>query len=88
VWQTNGDGRYGPGDGERLRCCWLQGTMRTDEKGRFAFRAVRPGSYGGQPAHIHMVVGHPEADGVGTELQFEADDRDAVETFEIVLRRR
>jgi protocatechuate 3,4-dioxygenase beta subunit len=88
VWQTNGDGLYGPGDGENLRCCWLQGTARTDADGRFEFRAVRPGSYAGQPAHVHMVVGHPEADGIGTELQFEDGDKDAVERFEIVLRRR
>ena len=88
VWQTNGDGLYGPGDGENLRCCWLQGTARTDADGRFEFRAVRPGSYAGQRAHVHMVVGHPEADGIGTELQFEDGDKDAVERFEIVLRRR
>ena len=88
VWQTNGDGRYGPGDGERLRCCWLQGTARTDAKGRVELRAVRPGSYSGQPAHIHMVVGHPEAEGVGLELTFEDGDTDPVETFEVVLRRR
>ena len=74
VWQTNGDGRYGPGDGENLRCCWLQGTARTDGDGIVQFRAVRPGSYGGQPAHIHMVVGHPDAEGVGIELTFEDDD--------------
>jgi protocatechuate 3,4-dioxygenase beta subunit len=88
VWQTNGDGRYGPGDGERLRCCWLQGTARTDAQGRVELRAVRPGSYGGQPAHIHMVVGHPEADGVGMELTFEDGDSDPVEEFDVVLRRR
>jgi catechol 1,2-dioxygenase len=78
VWQTTADGRYGPGHGTaNLRCCYLQGTLRTDAGGRYAFRTVMPGHYQGEhpppPAHIHFEVGHPDARGLMTELLFAGD---------------
>jgi protocatechuate 3,4-dioxygenase beta subunit len=78
VWQTDADGEYGPGHGtDNLRCCYLQGTLRTDARGRYEFTTIKPGHYKGEaqppPAHIHFEVGHPDAGGLMTELLFEGD---------------
>jgi catechol 1,2-dioxygenase len=78
VWQTDADGVYGPGHGTgSLVCCYLQGTLRTDVRGRYRFTTVKPGRYKGQagapPAHIHIEVSHPDARGLMTELLFEGD---------------
>jgi protocatechuate 3,4-dioxygenase beta subunit len=75
VWQTNGDGEYGPGANQS--CCYLQGTMTTGTDGRYEFETVRPGHYKGEatppPAHIHFEVRHPDGRGVVTELLFAGD---------------
>jgi catechol 1,2-dioxygenase len=78
VWQTDADGVYGPGHGTgSLVCCYLQGTLRTDARGRYQFTTVKPGHYQGQadapPAHIHVDVRHPDAGSLMTELLFEGD---------------
>src|SRR6266508_3805365 len=42
LWQANGDGVYGPGPqgpGE-VRCCYLQGTLRTNARGRYQVETV------------------------------------------------
>jgi catechol 1,2-dioxygenase len=78
VWQTDSDGVYGPGHGTgNLRCCYLQGALRTDARGRYEFTTIKPGRYKGEaqppPAHIHFEVSHPDAGGLMTELLFEGD---------------
>jgi catechol 1,2-dioxygenase len=78
VWQTDADGVYGPGHGTaNITCCYLQGTLRTDARGRYEFTTVKPGRYQGltdpPPAHIHFDVRHPDAGGLMTELLFEGD---------------
>ena len=78
VWQTNADGEYGPGHGtDNLRCCYLQGALRTDARGRYELTTIKPGRYKGEaqppPAHIHFEVSHPDAGGLVTELLFEGD---------------
>jgi protocatechuate 3,4-dioxygenase beta subunit len=77
VWQTNKDGVYGPAapSGGEVRCCYLQGTVRTDAAGRYALDTVMPGRYpdARAPAHIHFEVSHPKAKGVLTELLFAGD---------------
>jgi protocatechuate 3,4-dioxygenase beta subunit len=78
AWQTNADGEYGPGHGSsQLRCCYLQGTARTDAAGRYELETVMPGHYKGEdpspPAHIHFDVRHPGARGLMTELDFQGD---------------
>jgi protocatechuate 3,4-dioxygenase beta subunit len=72
VWQTNGDGHYGPSRGGELGCCYLQGTMVTDAGGRYRFQTVKPGPYGG-PAHIHFQVRDRHGREVTTELLFAGD---------------
>jgi hypothetical protein len=72
VWQTNGDGEYGPSANQA--CCYLQGTMTTGADGRYEFETVKPGHYKGAasppPAHIHFEVRHPDGRGLLTELLF------------------
>jgi protocatechuate 3,4-dioxygenase beta subunit len=85
AWQTNGKGRYGPLVGGQDRCCYLTGTVRTGDDGRYTLDTVMPRGYAGGPPHIHMEVGHPDAEGIVTELVFDAPVRTA--EFDIVLRR-
>lgn len=85
AWQTNGKGRYGPVVGGRDRCCYLTGTLRTGDDGRYTLDTVMPRGYGNGPPHIHMEAGHPDAEGVVTELVFDAPTKTA--GFDIVLRR-
>jgi protocatechuate 3,4-dioxygenase beta subunit len=78
VWQTDADGVYGPGHGTgNITCCYLQGSLRTDARGRYQFTTVKPGQYKAEadppPAHIHFEVRHPDAGGLMTELLFEGD---------------
>ncbi|HJQ69842.1 MAG TPA: protocatechuate 3,4-dioxygenase [Blastocatellia bacterium] len=74
VYQTDITGYYTPGgrDSSNPR---LKGTMRTDDKGRYEFRTIKPGPYPSAriPAHIHYVV---SADGYKQrvfEIVFEGD---------------
>lgn len=43
----------------------LRGWVRSDARGRYTFDTIRPGSYGGNPEHIHMHVIEP---GCGTYI--------------------
>ncbi len=79
LWQANGEGVYGPGPqgpGE-VRCCYLQGTLRTNARGRYQVQTVKPAHYQGAkpppPAHIHLEVSHPAAGVLLTELHFQGD---------------
>ena len=70
VWQTNGKGRYGPRAGGGDRCCYLQATIRTEADGSYGLGTVMPKGYAGGPPHIHVTAGHPDAEGLLTELIF------------------
>ena len=95
VWQTNGKGRYGPGE----RCCYLQAALRTGADGRYELDTVVPGGYDGAAPHIHMRAGHPETEGLVTELLFgskgapdvvvmpPAEIEDGTAQLDIVLKR-
>jgi protocatechuate 3,4-dioxygenase beta subunit len=84
--QTNGRGRYGPVVNGEDRCCYLQATLRTDDAGRYTLDTVFPRGYDGGPAHIHFSFGHPDAEGIVTELVFGAPTNRA--EYDITLRRR
>jgi protocatechuate 3,4-dioxygenase beta subunit len=83
VWQTNGEGRYGPRRGGRDLCCYLQGTVLTAADGRYRLDTVFPGGYDNATPHIHVTAGHPEAEGLITELVF--DEPVKAKRFDIVL---
>jgi protocatechuate 3,4-dioxygenase beta subunit len=83
AWQANAAGRYGPRQGAGDRCCYLQGTVRTDARGRYTLDTIAPSGYARGEPHVHMEVGHPRAAGVVTQLVLEGDEREA--TFDVVL---
>jgi protocatechuate 3,4-dioxygenase beta subunit len=85
-WQTNGNGRYGPIRNGQDLCCYLQGTARTGADGRFRLDTVMPKGYDGGRAHIHFQAGHPDAQGVTTELVLDAPAAEV--DYDIVLRAR
>jgi protocatechuate 3,4-dioxygenase beta subunit len=52
----------------------LRGWARSDAQGRYTFDTIRPGSYGGNPEHIHMHVIEPGcATYIIDELMFAGD---------------
>ena len=75
VYQTDAKGYDRPDDAMGNRDPRLRALLRTDARGRYAFRTVRPGSYPATrvPKHIHYEV---TAAGHGTrifEIVFEDD---------------
>ena len=64
AYQTNARGVYPPDDdftGHARRHGELRAWVRTDERGRYRFETIRPGSYPGRdvPAHVHLHVVEP-----------------------------
>jgi protocatechuate 3,4-dioxygenase beta subunit len=72
AYQTDTRGLYTP-DG-RPGVPRLHAWMRTDERGRYELRTIRPASYPGQAvnAHIHMVV-NPDGREQMSTVEFEDD---------------
>jgi protocatechuate 3,4-dioxygenase, beta subunit len=73
AYQTDARGLYTP-DG-RPGVPRLHGWMRTDERGRYEFRTIRPASYPGQtvPAHIHMSVDAGSGEKTVDDIHFQGD---------------
>jgi protocatechuate 3,4-dioxygenase beta subunit len=61
VFQTDAKGFYAPdrsGPDAELDPR-LHGALRTDAEGRYEYKTIRPGSYGGNAAHVHYIVVAP-----------------------------
>jgi protocatechuate 3,4-dioxygenase beta subunit len=73
AYQTDARGLYTP-DG-KPGVPRLHGFMRTDERGRYEFRTIRPASYPGQAvaAHIHMSVSAGGREQALDDILFEGD---------------
>jgi protocatechuate 3,4-dioxygenase beta subunit len=73
AYQTDARGLYTP-DG-RPGVPRLHGWTRTDGRGRYEFRTIRPASYPGQTvaAHIHMSVNAGGREQVVDDIHFEGD---------------
>jgi protocatechuate 3,4-dioxygenase beta subunit len=60
AYQTDRQGLYPPAEPPRGAYSnhhgRLRAWVRTDADGRYTFHTIRPGSYGGNPEHIHMHV--------------------------------
>lgn len=63
AYHTNAAGAYPPSDAApwARRHGALRGWVKTDARGTYEFRTVRPGGYPGRadPAHVHLVVKEP-----------------------------
>lgn len=64
VYQTDKTGVYpkkGDEEGWSKRHGFIRGWLRTNEKGEYTIKTIRPGSYPGstEPAHIHCIVKEP-----------------------------
>ncbi|HEV2853325.1 MAG TPA: intradiol ring-cleavage dioxygenase [Thermoanaerobaculia bacterium] len=63
VYHTDAKGYYSPAPGQTRgrRNGHLRGWMKTDARGRYEFRTIRPAPYPSRdnPAHIHVVVKEP-----------------------------
>jgi protocatechuate 3,4-dioxygenase beta subunit len=75
VYQTDARGYYRPDDAMGNRNPRLKARLRTDSRGRYSFRTVRPGSYPGTrvPQHIHYEVTAPGRRARIFEIVFEDD---------------
>lgn len=64
VYHTDAGGLYEPAPRQTAarRHGRLRGWMKTDERGRYNFRTIRPASYPGRtiPAHVHPIVKEPD----------------------------
>lgn len=65
VYQTDAKGHYSPAPGATglaRRNGHLRGWMKTNERGQYKFRSIRPAPYPGRtdPAHIHPIVKEPD----------------------------
>lgn len=64
-WQTDNDGYYSPKpelDNRVKRHGYIRGWVKTDEKGKYTIRTIRPSPYPNDilPAHIHLSVKEPD----------------------------
>ena len=83
IWQTDEIGKYNhprenrySRDGKELPLdpnfqYW--GKTVTDADGKYQFKTIVPGHYGGRPNHIHYKIRHPEYQTLTTELHFKGD---------------
>ena len=70
LWHADAAGLYGPAGSDR--CCYYDGTVRSDADGRFRVRTIRPAQYpvpDAPPAHIHLELAHA-AGHLETEIIF------------------
>jgi protocatechuate 3,4-dioxygenase beta subunit len=70
LWHTDARGLYAPAGSDG--CCYYDGTVRTDQSGRFRLHTIRPAQYpvvNAPPAHIHVEIRHP-AGNLNTEIIF------------------
>lgn len=63
VYQTDNSGLYSKGQHQRdaIKHGHLRGWIRTDVKGEYEFKTIRPASYpnGDNPQHIHPIIYEP-----------------------------
>lgn len=76
AWQADAAGQYHD-ENESYR---LRGQILTDARGQYQIDTIRPGGYGGRPAHIHFTISAPGHEPLTTQLYFRGDpvlDHDA-----------
>jgi protocatechuate 3,4-dioxygenase, beta subunit len=80
IWQTDVTGKYrhpnDDGEGPAQRGFQGYGRTRTDSKGTYSFRTIKPVIYGGRPAHVHLRViaaGHTT---LTTQMYFAGENKE------------
>ena len=86
VWQADSEGNYDNEAGDPGPDVWvLRGQVVADACGNYAFESVLPGRYlnGNQyrPVHIHYRVTHPDTAPYVTQLYFEGDPYNALDSM-------
>ena len=71
VWQADARGEYHDAS-EQYR---LRGQILTDARGGYELDTVRPGGYGGRPAHIHVTISAPGHESLTTQIYFQGDPK-------------
>jgi len=71
VWQADARGEYHWKDQDYR----LRGQILTNERGEYELETIKPGGYGGRPAHIHFTVSAPGHAPLTTQLYFKGDPR-------------
>jgi protocatechuate 3,4-dioxygenase beta subunit len=74
IYHTDVQGLYRrPGDGSESSRLWAR--LRTDERGRYELRTIKPGPYPNEriPAHIHLEAEKPGYRKLVLEVVFEGD---------------
>lgn len=71
VWQADAKGNYHD-ESEQYR---LRGQILTDSRGGYELDTVRPGGYGGRPAHIHVTISSPGHEPLTTQIYFKGDPK-------------
>ncbi len=79
VYHTNAKGYYKPSEeqtGWSRHHGHLRGWVKTDEKGHYRFRSIRPAPYpnGKAPAHIHGIIKEPDKNEYWIDNYFFEDD--------------
>lgn len=74
VYQTDAKGYYNHGT-TSSRNPRLNGTMITNEEGRYEYRTIKPASYpeSRNPAHVHYVISKKGSQEQYDEVEFEGD---------------
>jgi catechol 1,2-dioxygenase len=71
VWQADANGEYHWKEED-----WrLRGQILTNERGEYELATIKPGGYGGRPAHIHVTISAPGHRPVTTQIYFKGDPR-------------
>lgn len=64
VHHTNAKGEYEPAENQKVAILHgkLRGWMKTNERGEYKFRSIKPAAYPGrtEPAHIHPIIKEPD----------------------------
>ena len=93
VYHTNARGYYEPSEGQTgpsRRHGHLRGWVKTDEKGRYSFRTIRPAPYpnGSVPAHIHCIIKEPDKNEYWIDDYFFEEDSLITERIKNRLEKR
>jgi catechol 1,2-dioxygenase len=89
VWQCNADGRYDnddPNNPPKADQFTLRGKVKTNDKGEYTFRTIKPVPYGigegkFRPAHIHLKAGLDGYTPLTTQIYFKGDKYNATDPW-------